>query len=169
MTLEKKAPPLLSALLALAVYFCQSSLWPLGRHRGSRINCIAKLIWSSGDKPLIESCSLHWGQYFREMACACKAWVAIRKDDYLDTGSGTPMVYCLAPPNSSRDPVPYSCHKDMSLSMMASDFFFLPAAPVRGCYLFPLCCVSLLFKTKGNKAINCVVCRRYGHSVWETL
>lgn len=49
-----------------------------------------------------------------------------------------------------------------------------------GCYLLPPCYVSLLFKTKGNKAINCVFssdlyfalyCRdlpQYGHKQWQS-
>lgn len=48
-SVEKNLPPY--ALSCLSPPLCQSFLWPLGKCSGS--NCTAKLIWSSGDKPLI--------------------------------------------------------------------------------------------------------------------
>lgn len=162
----KSVPPPFYCLpsLASALPLCQSSLWPPGRCGGKETTTQQSESDHQGISQKLNSVTFTW-RHVLQFGNVLDAQVGVQGGVF--GWSGTPMLFSH-PPQAlllSRKPVIEIC----LCRWWHSTFFFFFKACVLGCYLLPSCYVSLLFKTKGNKAINFVVCGEYGHSVWETL
>lgn len=155
----KRAPPPLYSLLSLAWALprCWSFLWPLGGGR------VAAEQQSQIDHQEISR------KLNSDMCCSLGTCVGCT------VGSLGRCGWLERDTQAFQSPTPKPCSWVVNLSQRyvsvddGIPLFVLPTPHVLGCYRLPPRYVSLLFKTKGNKAINCVVCRKYGHSVWEML